>query len=317
MRWRRLPVEDTPLGQSLDGKVERGALKLLDEHSASMPTGERAAQVALGFHRGYQVHWGLTGSHLLILPVVRVPGTEVESVAREKIAAVQSRGPVRRYVRARVGDGYRMVEADRLEAWDGVLAELMAWARQTLSPDSVVFSSDGVATFSGEQVRFPVAYLGGHPGLAEPCTLLAIFDDEALHLLTSDGCIERLRVGWGEVAELVVDGVEETQRRITATRLLTVGVLALAIPKEERHDRAYVTVTSAGWAFVLRVDQVSPFEARAKLGAHVARVAAAAAPDLRPDGLASALSRVVEMHGQGALTDAEFAEAKRRILQGD
>jgi hypothetical protein len=46
MRWRRLPVEDTPLGQSLDGKVERGALKLLDEHSASMPTGERAAQVA-------------------------------------------------------------------------------------------------------------------------------------------------------------------------------------------------------------------------------------------------------------------------------
>ncbi len=48
----------------------------------------------------------------------------------------------------------------------------------------------------------------------------------------------------------------------------------------------------------------------------MSRVVGAAAADARPDRLADALSRVVEMHSQGALTDGEFAEAKRQILQG-
>jgi hypothetical protein len=316
MRWRRLPVEDTPLGQSLAGKVERGALKLLDEHRAAMPTGERAAQVAMGYHNGYQIHWCLTGSHLLILPVVRVPGAEFESISRGTITGVQTRGPVRRHVRVRAGDGYQTVEGDRLEAWDRVIAELMAWTRQTVAAEVFVFSSDGAATFSGEHVPVRVEYLGGHPGLAEPAKLLAVFDDEALHLLSIDGCIERLRVDWGDVAELVIDGIEETQRRISAARLLAVGMIALAFPKVEQHDRAYITLNSAEWTLVLRADQVSPYEARLQLGHQIRRVGAAGAADVRSAGLTDALSRVFELHRQGALTDGEFAEAKRQILQG-
>lgn len=316
MLKRRLPVEDTPLGESLSGRVERGALKLLDDHRAAMPTGERAVHVAMGYHNGYQIHWCLTGSHLVILPVVRVPGADVESIARAVVTGVQTRGPVRRSVRVRADDGYRTVEGDRAEEWDNLIAELMVWSRQTVAPDSVVFARDGPATFAGEQVRFAVDYLGGHPDLAEPGRLLTIFDDEAIHLLSVDGSIERLRIGWADITELVVEGVEETRRRITATRLLTVGVLALAIPKDERHDRAYITVASTGWGCVLRADQVSPYEARAKLSGHMSRVVGATAADARPDRLADALSRVVEMHRQGALTDGEFAEAKRQILQG-
>ena len=316
MRWRRLPVDDTPLGQTLAGKVERGALKLLDEHRAEMPTGERAGQVAMGYHNGYQIHWCLTGSHLLILPVVRVPGAPVESIPRQAITGVQTRGPVRRNVRVRAGDGYRTVEGDRLEGWDRLIAELMAWTQQTVAAEVFVHSGDGAATFSGDQIPVRVEYLGGHPGLAEPAKLVAVFDDEALHLLSIDGCIERLRVDWGDVAELAIEGVEETQRRISAAWLLTVGMIALAFPKVEQHDRAYITLTSAEWAVVLRADQVSPYEARVQLGRHVRRVGAAASADVRSAGVTDALSRVSELHRQGALTDGEFAESKRQILQG-
>ena len=87
--------------------------------------------------------------------------------------------------------------------------------------------------------------------------------------------------------EIVVEGQEETRRRVTAARMMAVGLLALAIPKDENASYAYLTVAAAAGDVVVRIEGARPQELKVQLG---------------------------ELHRTGVLTDEEFAAAKRKLL---
>jgi hypothetical protein len=125
-----------------------------------------------------------------------------------------------------------------------------------------------------------------------------------------------LTIGWDQVRELLIEGGEETRRRVTATRMLAVGLLAFAVPKDEQRNHSYITAVTDDGHFIVRTNW-SPHEARAKLGALLRRVAPANPMPAcgTADTLANALAQIVELHDRGALDDEEFVAAKRPLLE--
>lgn len=102
-------------------------------------------------------------------------------------------------------------------------------------------------------------YLGGHPARSKPTA--------ATLTVTDDGVSAKilrpfLDVPWSEVTHLAVEGPEQVEKRVTATRLLALGVFAFAAKKKQK--TAYVTVGTVEGEAIFEVD-TTPQELRAKL----------------------------------------------------
>jgi hypothetical protein len=96
---------------------------------------------------------------------------------------------------------------------------------------------------------------------------------------------------------------------------MTVGLLALAIPKDENYGRAYVTVAAKDGDVVVRVDGARPQELKARDVLRRAAGAEAAGPDAGGQAdLAGQVARLGELHRAGVLTDEELSAAKRKLL---
>lgn len=123
-------------------------------------------------------------------------------------------------------------------------------------------------------------------------------------------------------ARASVDSAGAIDRRITATRLVLTGPLALGLRKKKDHRELYLLVEGSGFAHVEQADPkyrettlrfVAEFNKRA-----AAAVSAEAAPPASTDAHGAdptaQLGRLSELHRTGALTVEEFNDAKRRIL---
>jgi hypothetical protein len=179
-----------------------------------------------------------------------------------------------------------------------------------------LFSADGFVQLAGTPVRLTGEYLGGFRDLAAG-NLTVLFDETGVHLMPAATPWWRAcALPWPDVREIVVEGQEETRRRVTAARIMTVGLLALAIPKDENYSRAYVTVAARDDDIVVRVDGARPQELKARLGEVLRRPAGAegAVPDAGGADLAGQVVRLGELHRAGVLTDEEFSAAKRKLL---
>lgn len=65
---------------------------------------------------------------------------------------------------------------------------------------------------------------------------------------------------------VVIAGHEEMQQRLTATRILTLGVFSLAAPKGRRHATSYITLAIAGGEHgIFEVKDTDPVKLRARL----------------------------------------------------
>jgi hypothetical protein len=65
---------------------------------------------------------------------------------------------------------------------------------------------------------------------------------------------------------VVIEGREETQQRLTATRMLALGVFSLAAPKGRRHATSYITLAIAGGEVgIFEVKDTDPMKLRARL----------------------------------------------------
>ena len=98
---------------------------------------------------------------------------------------------------------------------------------------------------------------------------------------------------------------------MTVARIVLLGPLALAVPKDENASRAYLTIVTGSGDLVVRVDRVPPQKLRVRLG-DVLRRPAGSARDERD--LVDELARLGELHASGILTAEEFAAAKRKLL---
>lgn len=181
-------------------------------------------------------------------------------------------------------------------------------------------------------------YLGGHPARTrekEPATLVVEMD--GVKVKTFKAFIEE---PWSSIYALSAEGPDEASKRITATRLLLTGPLALAWRKEKK--LGFVVVQGDFGEFIFEVKKQTPQELRAKLAPWAAlippRAEGAAAPPAQetepfaaepaataPEpsaGLAGErekfdlLREIGELRASGVLTEEEFEEQKARILSG-
>ena len=170
----------------------------------------------------------------------------------------------------------------------------------------------------GTPVRIRGQYLGGFRDLAAG-HVVVVFDDTGVRLVPfATPWWQACAIPWEDVREVVVEGQEETRRRVTAARMMAVGMLALAIPKDEDASYAYLTVAATDGAVVVRIDGARPQELKVQLGDVLRRPAAEPAGGQPGSGgrvdLADQVARLGELHRSGVLTAEEFTAAKRKLL---
>lgn len=86
------------------------------------------------------------------------------------------------------------------------------------------------------------------------------FDDDGVRAKTLRTHID---FPWSDIRSVEIEGPDEVQKRVTATRLIGLGVFAFAAKKKQKH--AYVTVTSDDGEAIFETDKHTPKDLRAKL----------------------------------------------------
>lgn len=166
-------------------------------------------------------------------------------------------------------------------------------------------------------------YLGGYPGAAaasQMCNLVVTPAEVAVE----KGAKLLLRVPMAEVHEVLVETEEEAKRRLTATRLLTIGIFALAFPKKTKGS-VLVTVDTAQGPIMLEKAKTTKPDMLKKMGPALSlarqhgrgpRSAAevSAQADSAPRDVADELRKLGALRDDGLLTSEEFDAQKRRLL---
>lgn len=179
-------------------------------------------------------------------------------------------------------------------------------------------------------------YLGGHPDRERA-------SDNANISITAEG----VRVGvfktwinepWANISELDAEGPDQVGKRITASRLLLTGPLALAWKKETKSP-CFIVVRGTFGEFIFEVKKKSVQELRGELAPwkSVLRALAAETNEAanstalnEPAGAEPAsaqaapgserlelLKQLGELRASGVLTEEEFAAEKARILSAE
>ena len=288
--------------------------KELGRLGESAARGSRADRVVAGrMNGGYHALWALSGTELVVL-------TEQDGESRIiPLARIEGLAcPAEDAIRVLLG-GTEFVALRTPDAVVAAFARAIAdRAHAPMADGAALFSADGFVELVGTPVRVRGHYLGGFRDLA-PGHLVVIFDEAGVHLVPfAMPWWQACALPWDEVREVVVEGQEETRRRVTAARMIAVGMLALAMPKEENTSYAYMTVAAADGDLVVRMEGVRPQELKVQLG-DVLRRPAAEPEGGRPGSgagvdLAGQVARLGDLHRSGVLTDEEFAAAKRKLL---
>jgi hypothetical protein len=176
-----------------------------------------------------------------------------------------------------------------------------------------------------------VTCLGGHPTYSGRSSGSLSMDTQGVHFSVFK---ERIQIPWREVAELVVEGPDQAQGRITATRMLTLGVFALAAKKQQK--LSYLTViTTSGDNVMFEIESAMPQEVRGKtaLIASALWVIAeqssiheesespagevlATSPDAPVPDIKGRLANLTELLDSGVISDTEYEVQRGRILSG-
>jgi hypothetical protein len=161
----------------------------------------------------------------------------------------------------------------------------------------------------------PVDYLGGYPGLPNALRRLhAYISASEFSLYDKQG--ELLTLDMDDIIAIEAEGSTEVQKRVTVTRLLALGVFALAVPKARK--LAYLVVTTRDGEIIVSTVKHTSLELHALLnryvGAHEPEVATRVAAGDAHSGLIDELERLALLHERGLLTAEEFAEAKRLLF---
>lgn len=126
-------------------------------------------------------------------------------------------------------------------------------------------------------------------------------------------------------ASAFVEDAGQLSKRITATRALATGVVALAWRKRKDDRSIFLTIQGPGVALVREVrvedNKDAPAEARAFAARVNATAAALGGPAPATDStagrdLGGQLADLAALRDSGALTEAEFTAAKARLLGG-
>ena len=90
-----------------------------------------------------------------------------------------------------------------------------------------------------DDVSIKLEYKGGHPDLKKEkdCTMKITNDDLTISYGFSQG-----KIDFSSITGIHYETAEQISRRITATRLLTLGVFAFAFKKKKKDSEKYLTI---------------------------------------------------------------------------
>lgn len=116
-------------------------------------------------------------------------------------------------------------------------------------------------------------YLGGHPQYPRARASARLVCDEAGVSIQGTFTSKKLiQLPWTDIAEVAIDGTDTIASRVTATRLATLGIFALAAPKKKDEKTAFVTCRASSGDLAFQVPGGDPHKLQARLAEATARV---------------------------------------------
>lgn len=127
-----------------------------------------------------------------------------------------------------------------------------------------------------------------------------------------------------EIEDIAFEGKDDVNRRVTVTRLLTVGLFAFALKKKSEEKEAFVTIELAdGQEVIFHVNGKSPLELKGKLAKAISQVkqagrAAAISPALQTANISVAdeLNKLAQLRQRGIITQQDFDKKKADLING-
>ena len=163
---------------------------------------------------------------------------------------------------------------------------------------------------------YPVNYLGGYPDLPEPLRRLYVDVSASEFVMCDKSGAPLLILDMDDVLTIEADGPTDVKDRVTVTRLLALGIFALAVPEAKK--LAYLVVTTKDGEIIVSTSTHTPLELRTLLnryvGAHQPEPLNGLVHQVSA-GLADELERLASLRERGLLTEDEFAEAKQLLLE--
>lgn len=164
----------------------------------------------------------------------------------------------------------------------------------------------------------PVEYMGGYGDKKKAKGILSFFEKQTEFSAVMS---TKFTIPNTQIRDIVVEGKDEVNRRVTVTRLLAVGIFAFALKKKSKDQEAYITLELAdGQEVILFADNKAPMALRAKLAKVISAVKQASAAGqtnvTQPTqgSVADELAKLASLKEQGVLTQAEFDAEKAKIL---
>ena len=120
---------------------------------------------------------------------------------------------------------------------------------------------------------------------------------------------------WHEIAELEVEGADAIQKRITATRLFTIGVFAFAFKKKTGEAFVFLSFKDNREPLVLKFPKKSEPEVRAFFAPFKNRISNAPIQIISAtDSSVDQITKLGELFEKGLIDEAEFKAGKAKIL---
>lgn len=163
-----------------------------------------------------------------------------------------------------------------------------------------------------------VEYMGGYGDKRKARGVLTFYERQTEF---SSVMSTKFTIPNSQIKDVVVEGKDEVNRRVTVTRLIAVGIFAFALKKKGKDKEAYITLGLAdGQEVLLFVDNKAPMQLRAKLAKVIsavkqANVASQGQVAQQAQGsVADELAKLASLKEQGILTQDEFDSEKTRLL---
>ena len=167
-----------------------------------------------------------------------------------------------------------------------------------------------------------VHYLGGHPDEPQKILGLTVYFQRGGMAVYDRNDTMGFRSSWSAIH--AVEALDQTgvRTRVTASRLLVLGAFAFVAPK--RSQCGYLIVSDTKSEFIFEVPGMSAVELRAKLTIVQPFIAGSSSQPVlhgasdREKDIAAAPARLralADLLTQGLITDAEYAERRRIIIE--
>ena len=198
----------------------------------------------------------------------------------------------------------------------GVPVGLFAWWMYTIRRNERSNNDQLGVDATDAHRALGLIYLGGYPGFEDPVTCDLVITPTEVAVEKGARILFRLPIA--DVHEIVVETEEEAKRRLTATRMLAVGVFALAFPKKTAGS-VLITIDARTAPLVFEAQRQSKPHMLRQLAPAIAIVTQSGAgprpsPAAQPASVADELRKLGELRDSGVLSDEEFEAQKRRLI---